>query len=265
MAWYQTGELLRRQGRHGDAEDCYRQASQHGHPPQPGMLLLRLAQGRGPDARAAVDSALATTHAGGERWQMLAAASEVCCACGDTAAARAAADELDEVARGQAGEWLRAIAAAAVGGVLLAEGRPRDAGAVLRGAFEAWRELRVPYEAARVRLLLGEVCAALGDGDGALLEWDAARYTFEELGAIDDLARVEARLSPEPPSRPSGLTEREVEVLRLVARGRTNRQIADALVLSEHTVRRHMQNVFHRLGVSSRAAAAAFAVEHHLV
>ncbi len=265
MAWYQTGELLRRQGRHGDAEDSYRQASQHGHPPQPGMLLLRLAQGRGSDARAAVESALATVSPGGERWHLLAAASEVCCACGDTAAARAAADELDEVAREQTGEWLRAIAATAVGSVLLAEGSPREAGAVLRGAFEAWRGLHVPYEAARVRLLLGEVCDALGDSDGALLEWDAARYTFEELGAIDDLARAEARLSPQPPARPSGLTAREVEVLRLVAQGRTNREIADALVLSEHTVRRHLQNVFGRLGVSSRAAAAAFAVQHDLV
>ena len=265
MAWYETGELLRRQGRHGEAEDCYRRASQHGHAPQPGMLLLRLAQGRGTDARASVDAALATTETRGDRWRLLIAASEVCCACGDTAAARAAADELDQVARGQAGPWLQAIAATAVGRVLLAEGNPRDAGAVLRAAFQTWRDLQVPYEAARVRLLLGEVCHALGDGDGALLEWDAARYTFEELGAVDDLARVQARLSPEPLSRPSGLTEREVQVLRLVAQGCTNREIADALVLSEHTVRRHLQNVFGRLGVSSRAAAATFAVQHDLV
>ena len=265
MAWYETGELLRRQGRHDDAEDCYRRASQHGHAPQPGMLLLRLAQGRESDAHAAVDAALATASSRPGRWHLLAAASEVCCACGDTVGARAAADELDEAARAHAGGWLRAIAATSVGSVLLAEGSPREAGAVLRGAFETWRELHVPYEAARVRLLLGEVCAALGDSDGALLEWDAARYTFEELGAVADLARVEARLSPEPPSRPSGLTEREVEVLRLVARGLTNREIADALVLSEHTVRRHLQNVFGRLGVSSRAAAAAFAVQHGLV
>jgi ATP/maltotriose-dependent transcriptional regulator MalT len=265
LAWYETGELLRRQGRHGDAEDCYRRASQHGHPAQPGMLLLRLAQGRGSDARAAVDAALATAGSGGGRWHLLAAASEVCCACGDVAAARAAADELDEVAREQAGTWLHAIATTALGSVLLAEGSTHEAGAVLRGAFEAWRALRVPYEAARVRVLLGEVSQALGDADGATLEWDAARYTFDELGAIDDLARVEARLSPRPPSRPSGLTEREVEVLRLVARGCTNREIAEVLVLSEHTVRRHMQNVFGRLGVSSRAAAVAFALQHDLV
>jgi ATP/maltotriose-dependent transcriptional regulator MalT len=265
MAWYESGELLRRQGRHDDAEDCYRRASQHGHPPQPGMLLLRLAQGRESDARAAVDAALATAKSGAERWHLLAAASQVCCACGDPAAARAAAVELEKAAREQAGPWLRAIAATALGNVLLAEGNARDAGAILRGAFEAWRDLHVPYEAARVRLLLGEVCHALGDTDGAVLEWDAARYTFDELGAIDELARVEARLSPAPLSRPSGLTEREVEVLRLVARGYTNREIAAALVLSEHTVRRHLQNVFGRLGVSSRAAAAAFAVQHDLV
>jgi ATP/maltotriose-dependent transcriptional regulator MalT len=265
MAWYESGELLRLQGRHDAAEDCYRRASQHGRPPQPGMLLLRLAQGRDSDARAGVDAALATASSRGDRWHLLAAASQVWCACGDTAAARAAADELGEVAGQQAGSWLRAIAASALGSVLLAEGNPRDAGSHLRTAFEKWQELHVPYEAARVRLLLGEVCHALGDTDGALLEWDAARYTFEELGAVDDLARVQARLSPEPPSRPSGLTEREVEVLRLVARGCTNREIADVLVLSEHTVRRHLQNVFARLGVSSRAAAAAFAVQHHLV
>jgi DNA-binding NarL/FixJ family response regulator len=265
LAWYESGELLRLQGRHGDAEDCYRRASRSGHPAQPGMLLLRLAQGRGPDARAAVEAALATVTSGGGRWHLLAAASEVCCASGDIGAARAAADELAEAARGQAGTWLRAIAATAAGAVLLSEGRPQDAAAVLRGAWEAWRDLRVPYEAARVRVLLGEVRLALGDADGALLEWDAARYAFDELGATDDLARVEARLSPQPPSRPSGLTPRELEVLRLVARGCTNREIADALVLSEHTVRRHLQNVFGRLGVSSRAAAAAFAVHHDLV
>jgi DNA-binding CsgD family transcriptional regulator len=265
MAWYETGELLRLQGRHADAEDCYRRASRHGHAAQPGMLLLRLAQGRIADARAAAEAALATAGSAGPRWQLLAAASEVCRASGDTAAARAAADELDGVAREQTGTWLRAIAATAVGGVLLAEGRPADAGPVLRGALDGWRELRVPYEAARVRVLLGEVCDALGDTDGAVLEWDAARYAFDELGAVDDLALVEARLSPTPPSRPSGLTPREVEVLRLVARGCTNRQIADTLVLSEHTVRRHLQNVFGRLGVSSRAAAAAFAVQHDLV
>jgi ATP/maltotriose-dependent transcriptional regulator MalT len=265
IAWYETGELHRRQGRHDDAEDCYRQASRHGHPPQPGLLLLRLAQGRSSEARSAVDAALVTATSTADRWPLLAAASEVRCACGDTVAAREAADELDAVADGQSGEWLRAIAATAVGGVLLAEGATRDAGPVLRRAWRTWRELRVPYEAARVRIPLGEVCAALGDTDGATLEWDAARYTFEELGAVDDLARVAALLSPETPSRPSGLTERELDVLRLVAQGRTNREVADALFLSEHTVRRHLQNVFGRLGVSSRAAAVAFAVQHDLV
>jgi len=265
MAWYETGELLRRQGRFGDAEDCYRLASQHGHLPQPGMLLLRLAQGRSAEARSAADAALATAISAGDRWRLLAATTEVCCAGGDTAAARAAADELDAVAREQSGQWLRAIAGTAVGAVLLAEGAPREAGAVLRGAWQTWRELHVPYEAARVRMLLGEVSASLGDADGALLEWDAARYAFEELGALDDLARVQARLSPGPRSRPSGLTDRELEVLRLVAQGRTNREIAEALVLSEHTVRRHLQNVFGRLGVSSRAAAVAFALQHDLV
>jgi DNA-binding CsgD family transcriptional regulator len=265
MAWYETGELLRWQGRHGDAEDCYQRASRYGHPPQPGMLLLRLAQGRDSEARSAVDAALAMTTSVADRWRLLAASSEVCCACGDPAEARVAADELDAVAREQSGPWMRAIAATAVGCVLLAEGAPRDAGAVLRRAWETWRELRVPYEAARVRILLGEVCAALGDTDGALLEWDAARYAFDELGAVDDLARVTARLTPETPSRPSGLTDRELEVLRLVAQGRTNREIAAVLVLSEHTVRRHLQNVFGRLGVSSRAAAVAFAMQHDLV
>ncbi|RFU20853.1 LuxR family transcriptional regulator [Geodermatophilus marinus] len=265
MAWYETGELLRRLGRHPDAEDCYRRASQHGHSPQPGMLLLRLAQGRGAEARSAVDAVLATATTAADRWALLVAAIEVCCATGDAAAARAAADELEALAREQPGEWLGAIATTAAGTVLLAEGAPREAGAVLARARDAWHELRVPYEAARVRILLGEVWSALGDADGALLEWDAARYTFEQLGAVDDLARVAARLAPEATERPSGLTDRELEVLRLVAQGQTNREIAATLVLSEHTVRRHLQNVFARLGVSSRAAAVAFAVQHDLV
>jgi DNA-binding CsgD family transcriptional regulator len=145
------------------------------------------------------------------------------------------------------------------------EGDARAALAVLRGAWTAWQELEAPYEAARVRVLLGLACRELGDQEGAELELDAARGVFQQLGAVPDLARVQALSRKAAPKAAGGLTGREVQLLRLVAAGKTNRAIAAELVLSERTVDRHVSNIFTKLGVSSRAAATAYAYQHQLI
>ena len=174
-------------------------------------------------------------------------------------------DEVSRIAGDLEAPLLGAVAAHATGAVLLAEGDVRAALAVLRGAWTAWQALDVPYEGARVRVLVGLACRRLGDQDGAEMELDAARWVFQQLGAAADLARVEA-LSGKPAARATGgLTAREVQVLRLVAAGKTNRTIAADLVLSEKTVARHLSNIFTKLGLSTRAAATAYAYQHDLV
>ena len=173
--------------------------------------------------------------------------------------------ELERIARGSAGGLIGALAASARGAVDLAAGDAAGALPALRTAWHAWRELEVPYEAARARVLMGRACSALGDADTAAAELDAARAAFAELGAAPDLARTEALARRAGPGDGHGLSARELEVLRLVAAGRSNREIAAALVISEHTVARHLQNIFAKLGVSSRTAASAFAFTHGLL
>jgi DNA-binding NarL/FixJ family response regulator len=133
----------------------------------------------------------------------------------------------------------------------------------LRAACRGWQDLAMPYDAARARVQVARACRALGDHDAAGMELDAARAVFEALDAAPDLARV-TRLTAPGTARPQVLTARECEVLRLAAAGKTNRQMAADLVISEHTVARHLQNIFTKLGVSSRAAATAYAYRHGL-
>ena len=157
------------------------------------------------------------------------------------------------------------MAAHADGAVLLAAGDARGALASLRRAAALWMDLETPYDAARTRALIGLACRALGDADSAALELDAAREAFETLGAVPDAHRIEVLARPVAPSPGSGLTSREVEVLRLVATGKTNRVIATSLGISEKTVARHVANIFAKLNLSTRAAATAFAYEHELL
>ena len=260
-AAYQLAELHRLRGEAAEAEEAYRRASRWGREPQPGLALLRLAQGQPATAQAAIHRALDEAGDLPSRARLLPAASEIALAAGDLAAAR----ELAGVAAGLEAPLLAATAAAAEGAVLLAEGDPRAALAALRGAWTAWRELEAPYEAARAREGIGLACRALGDQDSAALELDAARWAYQRLGAAPDLARVEALAGGGPAGATGGLTAREVQVLRLVATGRTNRAIAAELVLSERTVDRHVSNILTKLGVPSRAAATAWAYEHRLV
>jgi DNA-binding CsgD family transcriptional regulator len=264
-AFYQQGELHRLRGEFAKAEDAYRQASRWGRMPQPGLSRLRLAQGQVDAAQAAIRRAVDEASDRVTRSNLLAAHVEIMLATGDIHAARAAADELSTIAADLDAQLLGAMAAHAQGAVLLAEGDPPAALAALRRAWTAWQELEAPYEAARVRVLLGLACRELGDHEGAELELDAAREGFQQLGAAPDLARIQA-LSPKAvPKAAGGLTAREVQLLRLVAAGMTNRAIAVELVLSKRTVDRHVSNIFTKLGVSSRAAATAYAYEHQLI
>lgn len=272
MARYQEGELLRLCGELEAAEEAYREASGWGHPIQPGLALLRLAQGRSKEAAAAIARVLDEPDAGAaagavKRAPVLAAAVEVALATRRVAVARRAADELGHVAETLDSAYLRAAAASAIGAVMLADGDPAAACAHLRRAWQQWQHLDAPYEAAKVRVLIARGCRALGDMDTAAMEVDAARATFEQLGAARDLAVVTAFAATEErqPPAPGGLTPREIEVLREVATGATNREVAATLVISERTVARHLSNLFTKLGVTSRSAATAWAYEHELV
>jgi ATP/maltotriose-dependent transcriptional regulator MalT len=324
-AYYRTAELHRVRGDRDAAEANYRLASRSGHAPEPGLALLRLDVGELDRAAATLRRALDEEHPQpSKRANLLAAAVEVALAGADLEGARRSADALAGLAAELDAPMLVAAAAHATGAVALAEGDARAALAALRRASAGWRDLGVPYEAARVRVRVGLACRELGDEEGAALELEAARAAFASLGARPELERLsrlerpvqvarsgrqdrergrqgnlersEQRRSASaghtptrtstgdrpgeattrtsgltdrpgggPTERPGGLTDREIEVLRLVATGRTNRAVAEALTISEHTVARHLQNVFAKTGVGSRAAAVAYAYEHDLV
>lgn len=263
-ACYRQGELHRLRGDAGAAERAYREASRQGREPQPGLALLRLAQGDAAVAATSIRRVVEEATEPGHRAAQLPAYVEVMLAVGELEAAREAGAELERLARRLDSAALAALAARARGAVELAEGDPLAALAALRRAAQGWQALEAPYEAARARELLGRACRALGDADAAQLELEAARAAFAELRAAPDLARVDSLLGEGGPGDRHGLSPRELEVLRQVAAGKSNRQIAAALTISEHTVARHLQNIFAKLGVSSRTAAGAFAFEHDL-
>jgi DNA-binding NarL/FixJ family response regulator len=264
-AHYQLGELHRLRGEFAEADGAFRAASAWGRQPQPGCALLRLAQGHPEAAEAMIGRAVEEARDGSARAKLLPAYVEIALAHNDTALARGAADELAAIAADRDALLLRAIAAKAQGAVLLAEGDPRAGFASLQQAWAEWQELPAPYEAARTRVALGLVYRELGDEETAAMELEAARSTFAQLGAAPDLDRVERLLGRPTAAAEGRLTARELEVLALVAGGRTNRQVATVLVISPHTVRRHLQNIFRKLGVSSRAAATAYALRHELM
>jgi DNA-binding NarL/FixJ family response regulator len=265
LAFYQIGETHRLLGAFAAAEEAYRSASRLGRQPEPGLSLLRLAQGDVAAAAATIKRAVAETGDPLQRARLLPAAIEILLAAGDSPGARGAYDGLAHTAALCGTGLLDTMAAHAHGAILLAEGDPAAALVELRRAFDGWQEVAAPYDAARVRELIGSACRALGDEDGAALEFEAARAAFDELGAAPDAARVAAATSPAARARTHGLTPRELDVLALVATGRTNRAIADVLCISEKTVARHISNMFGKLGLTSRAAATAYAYEHDLI
>jgi DNA-binding CsgD family transcriptional regulator len=263
-ALYQQAEVHRLRGEFAAAEDAYAEVSRCGSEPQPGLALLRLADGNRAAAAAAIRRVVGETSERVRRARLLPACVEILLAVGDAEEARTACRELEAIAAEYGSSMLSAVAAQARGAVEHADGNAGAALVALRLAFEAWHELEVPYEAARTRVLIALVCRGLGDDDTAELEFGSARRTFEELGAVPDLMRLDS-LVRRRVSDASGLTPRELEVLRRVAAGDTNKAIAAALVLSERTVDRHVSNILTKLRVSSRAAATAYAYEHDLL
>jgi DNA-binding CsgD family transcriptional regulator len=258
-AWYRQGEIHRLRGHFGAAEAAYREASGLGRDPQPGLALLRLVQGEPDVAASTIRRVIAETQTPAGRAATLPACVEIMLAVGDIEAARGACRELEALAVGQERRALGARAAQARGAVELAAGDAFSALPSLRRAAEVWHELKAPYEAARVRELAGRACRLLEDEDTAALELEASRAAYAQLGALPDLARLRAVGAAHP------LTGRELEVLRHLAAGETNKAIALDLVLSERTVDRHVSNIFAKLGVSSRTAATAYAYEHRLL
>lgn len=262
-AWYQVGEIRRLRGELIAADEAYRAAHELGRDPQPGLALLRVAAG---DAEAAATAIRTAVIAAGDdrlrRAELRAAQVEISLAAGHPGDARSACDDLAEIARAYGSSGLSARAATAVGAVLAAEDEPARALVVLRDACRGWQELDAPYHVARVRVELARAYLSLGDEGSAKLELDAAATAFTSLGASADAAGVAALRADRP--RPGGLSERECDVLALIAGGRTNREIAEDLFISPKTVSRHLSNIFTKLGVSSRTAAARFAFEHGL-
>lgn len=263
-AHYQRAEIHRLRGEFEDAQESYRLADQFGREPQPGLALLRLTQGQADAAAASIRRVANEATDALTRSRVLPAYVEIMLAAGDRESARRAADELVGIAAGFDAPFVQATTAYAAGAVSFAEGDCETALSALRRAYAIWRELETPHEAAKARVIIGLICRQLGDRDGAELEFRAARQTFEELGAAPDLARL-AKITQPAADVPLILTSRELDILRLVATGKTNRAIGDELVISEKTVARHLSNIFNKLGISSRVAATAYAYEHHLV
>lgn len=255
-AWYQLGEVLRIRGESTGAEGAYRRAAERGHQPHPGLALLWLAQGKIAAAETAMRRLDAEWTGSTRRLRMLPALAEVMLAVGDVDAADRAANELGELAEMFGTDALVAYAAQAGGAVSLAKGLHDQALVSLRTATEMWRSLGVVYEQARSQLLVGQVCRDLGDSETASLEIDAARRAASRIGV--------STLSSKTPNA-HGLTTRELEVLRLVASGLTNREVAEELYISVKTVDRHVASILKKLGVPSRTAATAFAYEHGLI
>lgn len=262
-AHYRLGELHRLRGEYLEAERCFHEAGRWIAAPQPGLALLWLNQGRGDDAATAIRTALEHTSGDLERFRLLPGYVEIMLDIGQLAAARRAATELVVAAETLAAPWLLAMAGHVAGACSVAEGDGAAGLSTLRAAWSAWRDQEVPYESARVRLLMAQAHRLLGDHASAEMELEAAGWVFDHLGAVPDLDRVRRLSMRTTPAGP--LTGREVEVLRLVATGMTNRAIAAQLFLSEKTVARHLSNIFAKLRVGSRAAATAYAYQHDLV
>jgi DNA-binding CsgD family transcriptional regulator len=261
-AHYQVGEIRRLRGDVDGAEHAYQEAHALGRDPQPGLALLRLAQGRADAAAASIRAALLAERNRLLRAGLRGAQVEIALAIGATDEAREAAADLKAIALQYGSCGLEVAARHATGAVLLAAGQPEEALPVLRDACRDWSELAAPYDCARVRVLLAKVYRLLGDEDSAARELQVARESFDRLGAAHDL--VEEADGSGGAKPPGGLTPREIDVLAQVAAGKTNRVIARTLSISEKTVARHLANIFDKLGVKTRTAAAAFAFGHGL-
>lgn len=262
LAAYEAGDIHRLRGDRAEADTAYQVAADHGYDPQPGLALLWLAQGRADAARRALDRLLAESGGPVQRLRLLPAHVEVLVAAGDVERARHAATELGELTSLFGSVSLAATSASVSGAVELGAGDALGALPYLHRAQQLWTRAGSPYERARAQLLTGRALMSVGDAESARRELEAARTAFRRLGARPAAAEAARLLAP--PALPDGLTPREVEVLRLVAAGHSNAQVAAALVLSEKTVARHLSNIFVKLDVGSRTAATAYAFAHGL-
>lgn len=264
-AYYILGEVYRLRGKFAEAEGAYRQASQWQSNPGPGLAQLRLAQGEIEAATATIRHLAESVREPRRRAHVLDAYVQIALAGNDLPAARSASEELAQIAADHRAPFLEAMSSLAAGAVALASDDPQKALTVLHRSFSLWREIEAPYEASRTRILIGIAFGKLGDEETAHLELTAARQTFQELGAAVDLARVDVLLSKDAKKEDVPLTERELEVIKQVATGSSNREIAKHLGISEKTVARHLSNIFTKLNLYSRTAAAAYAYDHNLV
>jgi DNA-binding CsgD family transcriptional regulator len=264
-ARYRQGEIHRLRGEFAEAEEAYRAASDLGREPQPGLALLRMAQGRTDAACAAIQRLVTATSDRLRRANLLPTQLDIMLALGRMEDARRACAELRTLADMLDTDLLRAMSAEAQGAIALAEGDAMAAAGPLRAAFDLWEGLEAPYEAARVRVLIGLACRALGDEEASGLEFGAARLAFERLGARPDLTRLASLAAPAAAAPEHPLTARERDVLRLIARGHTNKAIAASLGLSERTIDRHVSNILGKLDVPSRTAATARAYDRKLL
>jgi DNA-binding CsgD family transcriptional regulator len=264
-ALYRVAELHRLREEFAQAEAAYKLANERGRKPQPGLSLLRLAQGQIAAAAASIRGALIDTRPRPARARVLTAAVEILLAAGDLELARTSAAELADIAVAIGAPFLSAASAHATGAVLLAGGDVAAASASVRHAWELWRELETPYEEAQTCLLMAAVCDRRGDNEGRRLELDAARKLLKQLKADACLASIEQPSGRSAAQHVAALSGREVQVLRLLAAGKANRAIAEELFISEKTVARHVSNIFDKAGVSSRAAATAWAYQNNLI
>lgn len=264
-AHYVRAELHRLRGESAGAEAAYERANAFGRSPHPGLAQLWVAQGRVAEAVAAIRRALDEEEDPAARTKLLGPFVEIMLAAGEVQSAQDAADELAATASEVKTPMLLALSSHATGAVLFARDDARDALVALRRALAGWLELEAPHEAARARMLIGLACRSMGDERGAEMELAAARSVFSRLHAAPDLERLDEVASGRGRGSAAGLTAREIEVLRLVATGRSNRDIADELVISEKTVASHVGSVLSKLGLPSRSAATAYAYEHDLL
>lgn len=264
-AYYRQAELYRLQGNFSEAEDAYRQANKWGRNPQPGLALLRLAQGKNKSAKTAIRNVLDESQDQRERARILPAYVEIMLASGESQIAENTVDELSAIATELGAPFLQAIAARASGSILLANAKPSAAIKKLRQSYALLKKIQATYESARTQVLIGIACRRLGDSDTAEMELDAACATFQQLGAVPDINRVESLVQDSDSGTTHGLTPRELEVLRILATGKTNKSIAEDLFISERTVDRHVSNILSKLNVASRVAATAYAYKHNLV
>ncbi len=258
-AHYLEGEVHRMRGELDAADAAYRRANASGFAPQPGFARLRVAQGDPEAADALIRRVLEEARNPVRRAGLLPALAEIVRLVGDDDTAAAAVEELRGLAVELGSDALLAAAEHEDAVRALAEGRAGDALGLGRDALARWRDLDAPWDAARTRLVLAEGCERLGDLDGAAMERDAAAEVMARLGAVPSQVDPPGRA---PDELPAGLTARECEVLRVLARGRTNRAIGEELFIAEKTVASHVSHIFTKLGVTSRSAATAWAFEH---